>query len=234
MREAALGLENEKLGFLIASWSIPAGETCPGETPTCRKACYAKRHHFARKSVQQRYHKNWLFAQSRQFVRWMTASLRTHFVRVCRIHVAGDFDTPAYIRKWCKIVENSPQVRFFTYTRSWRDPILLPLLVGLSAYPNMDLWWSIDRDTGPAPGVRGIRHAYLAENDADALNAPRCDLIFRNPPRATVLKKVQGTLVCPHENGTRAPITCSTCQVCWTPAASVIPPSRRRALTLVS
>ncbi len=215
---------NLKLGPLIHSWSIPAGRawSCPGESCLCRKRCYAKKGFFCMPSVQEAHVRNFNFCQTDLFESWMTMQLMDQFVRVMRVHVSGDFYSIEYIRKWLRIVQKSRRQHFFAYTRSWRIEEMLPELIKLAAEPNFQMWWSIDRETGPAPLIRGIRRAYMAIDDVDANLAPDdCDLIFRDQPR-TRMKRANGVLVCPPENGvhTKVKITCSHCGICWNKRAT--------------
>lgn len=219
MSLAAISSTNNKLGPMIHSWSIPAGKawSCPGESQLCRVRCYAKRGFFHMPNVSESHTRNFKFSKTPEFVPWMRQQLTQSYVRIMRIHVAGDFYTVDYTRKWYEIVSRSPRVLFFAYTRSWRIEEIFPELVKLGALSNLQLWWSIDRLTGPAPLVRGIRRAYMAVDDVDANHAPDdCDLVFRDNP-GTIMKKANGIQVCPTENGvqTQRPITCSNCGICW-------------------
>ena len=206
---------------MIHSWSVPAGKewSCPGESEICGIRCYTRRGFFRMQNVKESYARNFEFASNSEFVPWAVAAIQAAFSQVVRIHVSGDFKDVEYTRKWQKIVAALPDVTFFAYTRSWRIEEILPELLHLHSYPNMRLWWSVDRATGPAPRIQGIRHAYMAISDADARIAPPdCDLVFRDKPDS-VMKKAGGgkILVCPTENGvkTQVPITCSRCQICW-------------------
>lgn len=147
----------------------------------------------------------------------MSSTILMTDVRVMRVHISGDFYDQAYVAKWLKIASARKQTKFFAYTRSWRLESMLPELIRLGQLDNFELWWSLDRATGPAPLIRGIRRAYMAIDDVDASLAPDdCDLVFRDQPR-TVLKKANGVLVCPPENGVKptVKITCSRCGICW-------------------
>lgn len=210
---------NSKLGPLIHGWAIIAGRewSCPGESTLCRSRCYAKRGFFNMPNVRRSHVRNFEFSESPIFADWMASAIAAKFVRAMRIHVSGDFYDVGYVRKWIEIVHRSPNQIFFAYTRSWRIEDMLPELIKLGALPNMQLWWSIDRETGPAPLVRGIRRAYMAIDDSDADCTPDdCDLVFRDHP-LTIMKKANGIQVCPVENGvtTQVKITCSTCRICW-------------------
>lgn len=210
---------NTKLGRLIHGWSIPAGrdKTCPGASVLCHGRCYARSGFFRMPNVRSVHDRNYDFSLTDQFEDWMRAVVVTNFVQIMRIHVSGDFYDLAYTQKWFRILSQLPRTRFFAYTRSWRDESIFPELVKIAGLSNVSLWFSIDRETGPAPLVRGVRRAYMAISDVDAENAPDdCDLVFRDDP-VTIMKKANGVQVCPPENGvtTQFKITCSHCGICW-------------------
>lgn len=169
-------------------------------------------------AVARSHARNRDFSRTAEFASWMTSALRTALVRVLRVHVAGDFYDAAYIDKWRQIVDQSRRTIFFAYTRSWREEELLPGLIALSRFPNMNLWFSQDRQTGEAPLVRSVRRCYLAVDDVDARTAPpSCDLVFRDRPPSP-MKYANSVLVCPVENGVeghRFHHTCSSCGICW-------------------
>jgi len=170
----------------------------------------------AMKSVQAAYTRNYTFSRTEQFVPWMRKYLRTHPVRVLRIHSSGDFYDEEYVQKWYSIAKACPEVVFYSYTRSWRD-LMLADLIALGRLPNVCLWWSFDRETGSPPMIAGIRRAYMAVDDLDASRAPDdADLVFR-VRRRTPMKKANGVLVCPAENGIQGKFkhTCTTCGLCW-------------------
>jgi len=220
-KPASITQGNNKLGAMIYGWSLPASEKiCIGASALCAMYCYAKAGFFRMGNVKSSHQKNYQFSLTADFVDWMVATIVALWIRVVRIHVGGDFYDAEYVEKWIEIVERCPRVQFFAYTRSWRDDECLPLLVRLAGLPNVQMWWSIDRETGPAPLYRGIRRAYFAVNDIDAKNAPDdCDLVFRDDTN-TEMKKANGVQVCPVENGvqTQVPITCSSCGICWNKA----------------
>jgi hypothetical protein len=213
---------NTKLGPYIHSWTMTAGDaiaggTCPGESAICRSLCYAAKGFFRMPAVAATHARNTEFAKTDEFVSWMSAKLQSEHVRVIRVHVGGDFFDSDYIEKWREIVSRAGRTEFFAYTRSWRSEEMLPALSRLARYPNVHLWFSMDRATGPAPLIRGVRRCYLAVNDADAATTPTdCDLVFRDRP-GTVLKSANGVLVCPTENGVTGRLhhTCSSCGLCW-------------------
>lgn len=222
IKHSAVTAGNTKLGWMVAAWSLPPGEehTCPGETPTCRMSCYAKSGFFRMASTKDAHQKNLALSKQDNFVPWMIAKIRVLGSPVMRVHVSGDYYSSEYIARWQQITAALRNVQFYSYTRSWRVPELLPALMQLSTLSNMHLWWSLDRDATDAPYVSGIRRAYMAANDEDAATAPNdCDLVFRVKTGAshTIMKKANSVFVCPPENGVKLPtsITCSKCAFCW-------------------
>lgn len=135
---------------------------------------------------------------------------------VVRVHVSGDFGTPAYTRKWVEIVSRSPQTVFFGYTRSWRVAKIEPVLRELAALPNMRLWYSADRQTGwPENIPEAVRVAWM--QDTEEVDA-RAALVFR-VQRLRRKELPMAVTMCPYETeqGRHVGITCGSCKICWTP-----------------
>jgi len=209
---------NTKLGPRIHSWSLPADEKiCVGASQLCSGLCYAKKGFFNMPSVEKAYAKNYAFSQTDGFAEWMIHSIAAKMASLARVHPSGEFYDVPYVDKWITIAKGTRRTEYFGYSRAWRDAAILPHLIAFAALPNVDLWWSIDRETGPAPAIKGIKRAYMAINDTDAKTAPNdCDLVFR-AKRNTVMKRANGIQVCPPENGvpTKNKITCSSCGICY-------------------
>lgn len=213
---------NRKLGTWVFGWSIPAITTCPGSSALCRRLCYATRYRFKSEPVREAHRRNLELAQSPEFAPAMIAEIRRLTVLLVRVHVAGDFFDAEYTRKWLEIVRRSRGTQFFAYTRSWRVPELLPLLVELGREPNFEMWFSWDRDLPFPPRRKGIRTCYLSSDDDDWPRR-KTDLVFRERPRTIVKKDARGNLVCPYENGV-TPITCARCGLCWKPKRKAAAP----------
>ena len=231
---------NKKLGgHLIWGFGLPSGtaKLCPGMTPTCRRVCYAVRLQSYRPQAAKRYRQNLRLAKRKDFVRRIRAFLIAQGIRVVRIHTGGEFVTGKYIRKWQRIIERSPKVRFFTYTRAWRVPEFREALEGLSQLPNLVLWYSADRDTGmPENPPPNVRIAWLV-TDADERPPPEADLVFRTQPlRKIPALELAGVPICPAENGSNGqqpPATCDRCRICWRPTEPR-PQPRRISLPVLS
>ena len=104
------------------------------------------------------------------------------------------------------------------------DRDMVGVLTKIAALPNVALWLSEDTSTGTPPPdmIPGARRAFMARRDSQLtqLSAhPQASLVFRNQTTA-VIKRVDGVLVCPVENGTtpQVKITCGTCQLCFSAA----------------
>jgi len=207
---------NAKLGKSIWSFSIPAGDTCPGKSEICSERCYAQRGFFVMPSVkasQERNHESTLLGD---FVERMTDEIRKNKCNVVRIHVAGDFYSAAYARKWLKIIQACPDVTFFAYTRSWNVPAIFPAIEELAKCKNLRLWFSVDDEMGKPPNKpKGVRLAYMAISINDIPNQNQADLVFRDYGiRGVPQKRVNGVIVCPPENGV-TDLTCEKCGICW-------------------
>ncbi len=205
---------NSKLGTLIHHWSIPAVilAICVGASELCRKLCYAMRGHYNQRNVKDALLRNYEESLHDDFVTRACGWIRQLFVRVIRIHASGEFYSATYVDKWSEIARRNPGVTFYAYTRSWRKAEILDRLVEFASLPNVALWFSCDRETGPAPEVPRVRRAFLMTDDADLPRFP-VDLVFRDKDQS-VLKWVGPTLVCPAENGITT-TTCSQCQLCF-------------------
>ncbi len=211
-------------------------------TDVCRARCYGWKTSEGRNGVLERAEKNDVIAQRADFVRLMVGAIRHSGVHWLRIHDLGDFDTVEYADAWYEIVNMLSDVHFWAYTRSWRDPDLLPALLRLASFPNMDLLFSWDRQTGTPPHITGIPWAWFADADGDP--PPEKSLVVlrgtnernrdedrrrkaardrgekvpaRRGRNVVLLKSMNGSPVCPLETG--IPVKdkhrdCITCRRC--------------------
>lgn len=223
-----LSLGNTKLGQAIWHFSLPAISTCPGRTDDCEAVCYATQGNYNYDNVQSRLRYNEVLRRDPGFELLVSNFIRSQLIRVVRIHVAGDFDTIEYVDKWVRIAMRNPDTIFFAYTRSWRVPNLRKRLLVLAKLPNVQLWWSCDRQTKAPRKHATVRRAYMALSDEDIPNYA-VDLVFR-ASRSTKQVTQGQTLVCPAERQSwargrskksstlRKPprkVTCSQCQLCF-------------------
>ena len=165
----SLGERNTKLGDVF-TFSLPSHTTCPGASPWCLKHCYAYRYERLRPVCLRAYQRNLVLTQrSDEFVRLMVGVL-PRILSCMRIHVSGDFYGTRYVESWYQICAAFPQTLFWSYTRSWAVPELLPSLERFRELSNVQLMASTDR-TMPLP-PKGWRVAFI-ETDSRA-HGMRC------------------------------------------------------------
>lgn len=207
---------NNKLGENIHTWSLPAASTCPGRSPLCERHCYALHGRYKTSPLQLALAANLRASANPSFASTMIKEVRRRACHVVRVHVSGDFYSPQYAQAWAAVMGSCRKTRFYAYTRSWREPPVLPALREMASLPNCRLWFSCDRDTGlpPAPPP-GVRLCWLQDRDEEV--PERVHLVFRTrglrktKPAHTPLK-----LVCPPERPNPSPhATCGNCGKCW-------------------
>ncbi len=212
---------NIKTGKHTLHFSLPAGSTCPNRTELCSKVCYIKNLVAMRPSVKESYDNNmeWISDNGLDsFINKINSEL-IGFRGDYRIHVSGDFYSVDYIYAWIKICESNPQVKFWGYTRSWRDAEKRKALKRLEKLSNVSLWASVDRETARPGRLVGWKRAYLSIDDSDVPKF-KVDLVFRNNGSIkwkNPVIKIGGYQVCPLETGRKSykgKVTCSTCRIC--------------------
>ena len=200
----------------------------------CRQHCYAHRLERIRPAMRARYEANYRLSLESSFARRVHAFLVAHDVAVVRLHVGGDFYSPAYARKWLRVMRRSPQVRFYFYTRVWRDEAMRAILERMAALPNCRVWYSCDRETGIPPVIPPrVRLAWLSVAPDDGPPSS-VTLVFRiRSLRRREATHLGGVRVCPTEDGIgrTEPVTCELCQSCWQALPDV--GSRRVSLPLL-
>lgn len=108
---------------------------------------------------------------------------------VVRIHVGGDFFCNQQVEVWIKLIKEFKEKKFFAYTRAWRDPEMYELLAQLRDIENMQLFASVDDQTGLPP--KGWRVAQM-----------------------TAVHDLKKSVVCPEQTGRKK--NCLHCTLCFT------------------
>ncbi len=214
---------NRKLGDkFIWGFGLPSGraDLCTGMTALCRQHCYARRLERYRPHVRKHYERNYRLSQRPDFEHRLYHFLLAFDIRVVRLHTGGEFYSPTYAAKWLRLVRRLPQIRFFCYSRAWREPAIRPLLERLARQPNFRLWYSCDRQTGlPERVPPRVRLAWLMTDEKD--QPPRqASLVFRVVRlRRRRQRRLRQVRVCPAEDGVprKKPVTCERCGLCWSP-----------------
>lgn len=91
-----------------------------GTCPCHCTGCYATKGRYMFDNViQANARKTWLSRYDIDFmVRAIIAQINADRITICRIHASGDFDSSAYIDAWRRIVKESPETIFWTYTKN--------------------------------------------------------------------------------------------------------------------
>jgi len=158
-----LTTHNSKLGEFIPCFNIPVLSTCPGKTPLCKVYCYARRHHYAMKSIKNKLRYNLCHSKKPEFVDRIITEIKGYHYFVqskggvlnrIRLHSSGDFYNQDYLNKWIYIARQFPEINFTGYTRSY--------MLDFSDLPaNLILFYSTDKTTRKFP-QQSMRRAYIA------------------------------------------------------------------------
>jgi hypothetical protein len=168
---------NGKTANIANTFGLPAGKdfSCPSQTPTCAKVCYAGKLEKIYKGVRDVLLHNWnlLKDADHDTMENLIQAMIDDFKKDCdkrnaeklfRIHWDGDFFSDEYAFVWKHIVLNNPDVQFWVYTRV---PTAANILKGID---NLSLYFSTDADNKEvATDLRtnkGIKLAYLADTFA--------------------------------------------------------------------
>ena len=209
-------------------------------TAECANKCYAFKLTQVYRNLGAKYQRNLEFAKTSKFVPYMIK----HIPKRCefRIHVSGDFYSPAYVKRWIKIAEARPDVTFYTYTRSWRKKLVLwRAIIELHKLSNVNVNLSVDDETGQPRNKtsQSMRWCYLTGNDTAPDWIRSGDIIFRSNHNARqgnhkwhrkkaikngldpdtvapLIHKIREAAVCPLERGRDMPkyFSCARCHLC--------------------
>jgi ferredoxin len=168
---------NGKTAVIANTFGLPAGKdfSCPGQTPTCAKVCYAGKLEKIYKGVRDVLLHNWELLKDadhdtmEQLLEDMIADFRKDCEKkdapkLFRIHWDGDFFNDTYTFAWKHVILNNPDIKFWVYTRVATAANMLKDI------DNLSLYYSTDADNKEEAiklnKDKGIRLAYLAETFA--------------------------------------------------------------------
>ena len=168
---------NGKTANIANTFGLPAGKeySCPGQTPTCAKVCYAGKLEKVYKGVRDVLMHNWnlLKDADHDTMENLLQAMIDDFKKDCdkrnapklfRIHWDGDFFSDEYAFAWKHVILNNPDVKFWVYTRV---ATAANILKGIE---NLSLYFSTDKDNKEIAiklnKEKGIRLAYLADTFA--------------------------------------------------------------------
>ena len=167
---------NGKTPTIANTFGLPAGKdySCPGQTATCAKVCYAGKLEKIYKGVRDTLIHNWnlLKDANQETMETLLSEMIEEFRKDCekrnakmlfRIHWDGDFFNDTYTLAWKSVINNNTDIQFWVYTRV---PAAAQILQGI---PNLSLYFSTDTDNKEVAvelSQSGIRLAYLADTFA--------------------------------------------------------------------
>ena len=168
---------NGKTATIANTFGLPAGKdySCPNQTPTCAKVCYAGKLEKVYKGVRAVLLSNWeqLKDADIQTMEKLLSDMIEEFIKDCekrdaeklfRIHWDGDFFSDTYTYAWKNVINKYPDVKFWVYTRV---PAAVAILTDI---PNLSLYFSTDKDNKEMAvglnGLHGVKLAYLADTFA--------------------------------------------------------------------
>lgn len=168
--------KNGKTPTIANTFGLPAGKdfSCPNQTPTCAKVCYAGKLEKVYKGVRDVLMHNWdlLSNASPEDMIFLLDEMIVDFKKDCekrnapllfRIHWDGDFFSDAYAYAWKKVIAKHKDVKFWVYTRVPTAAIIL------NNIDNLSLYFSTDNDNvehAKNMNTLGIKLAYLADTFA--------------------------------------------------------------------
>jgi hypothetical protein len=168
---------NGKTPTIANTFGLPAGKefSCPGQTPTCEKVCYAGKLEKIYKGVRNVLMSNWeqLKDADLEAMQTLLDEMIVDFKKDCdkrnaeklfRIHWDGDFFNDVYTQAWKNVILSHNDVQFWVYTRVESAALML------KGIDNLSLYYSTDKDNKDTAvklnKVEGIRLAYLADTFA--------------------------------------------------------------------
>jgi hypothetical protein len=168
---------NGKTPTIANTFGLPAGKeySCPGQTPTCAKVCYAGKLEKIYKGVRNVLLSNWEQLKDADYQTMVNLldEMIIDFKNDCdkrsadklfRIHWDGDFFNDTYTLAWREVIQNHSDVQFWVYTRVKSSAELL------QGIDNLSLYYSTDADNKDIAvelnKSKGIRLAYLADTFA--------------------------------------------------------------------
>ncbi len=122
--------------------------------------------------------------------------------KVVRMYVSGDFQSLHTIKEWIRLALQNKDIKFFGYTKQWKNESFIHYLNILRDLPNVVLRASVDNETGynvpqgwsiagiyrhgddTLPHVKGNRY-YLCKFSKNKIKCDKCKICF-----STKLEKI--------------------------------------------
>lgn len=132
-----------------------AAYSCPGQTATCERVCYAGRLEGIFKgfravmasnydAIVNASYKDMVLSLNALIDEFRAKAEKRNCEKVFRIHHDGDFLNRTYASAWAAVIRINPDVQFWAYTRSFTaQSNVVDILADI---PNLALYLSVDAD----------------------------------------------------------------------------------------
>jgi hypothetical protein len=171
-----------------ASWSIPAGKTCPGSKKSLAElgtenhicaVCYARKNLYTWPGVQNAQAERLKFLTDslkkdggKEWIEAMVAAIKKTRNPYFRVHDSGDLFSKEYIQAWIKVCKQLPKVKFWFPTKEWVRREQLPHLRRLAKLKNVVVRPSGMMIDGDAPVIKGLQKGNTQTTDISKVNCP--------------------------------------------------------------
>ena len=222
---------NGKTPTIANTFGLPAGKdySCPNQTPTCAKVCYAGKLEKIYKGVRDTLLHNWNLVKDadQDTIEALLQDMLNDFKKdsdkrkapkLFRIHWDGDFFNDTYTLAWKNVILNNTDIKFWVYTRV---PTAAAMLTGIE---NLSLYFSTDADNKDEAitlnNQQGIKLAYLA--DTFAIGQEDMKAMIGKPGAKCPENKKAIPLI--STNGS----ACVTCGLCVENKANIVFSAKKR------
>lgn len=181
----------------IFIWNLPPVITCPGISKWCTHNCYNADDRYEKYPIGKWCENLWWIINCKEKLKQKIISQLGEFKSkkvAVRIHSSGDFFSLEYIDFWKDIIQLTPDVHYWAYTRSWAVENLVEGLKKLGGLPNVKLILSWDQ-TMKQP-IEGF---------------PKSIVVNSNEEIAAIAAK-KGGVVCPEQYNLVS--GCADCGIC--------------------
>lgn len=147
-----IGLES-KYYQKVFVWNLPVVITCPSASQWCLRHCYNADLRTDKYPINE-WNKNLQFyINDKDKLESILLNIlqEENVTKAVRIHSSGDFFENEYVNFWKRIIEKTPEVRYWAYTRSWTGKSLLNTLEELKRLKNIQLFASWDKSMPNPP-----------------------------------------------------------------------------------
>ena len=162
------------LGLRVFNFGIPAYKSSSGKLTCpmadgCIKFCYAKKGAYIWSNVKPAFENRYELSKTNYFFNAMNNEIRKKKPDYVRVHDSGDYYSTAYLKKWIKIANDNPDVRFYSYTN------MIDMMLKASLPSNYDIIFSDSGKQKHLIDERQHRHTKIFSSHSDLISAGYTD-----------------------------------------------------------